>query len=49
MNYEVFPRSYRVLVWIIALAVAALIILTGYISVQVAGIEQEVNQLRSTM
>ena len=48
MNKELVPKDLRMLMWVIAIAIMALIALTGYISIQVAGIEQEVQELRQT-
>ena len=48
MNKELVPKDMRMLMWVIAIAIMALIALTGYISIQVAGIEQEVQELRQT-
>ena len=48
MNNEVFPKSMRALIWVIAIAIIAMIALTGYIAVQVAEIEREVQELRQT-
>lgn len=49
MNKELFPKAYRYLIWVLAIAIMALIGLTGYIATQVAGIDQEVYQLRQTI
>lgn len=48
MNKELVPKEMRMLMWVIAIAVMALIALTGFISVQVAGIEKEMQELRQT-
>jgi len=48
MNPEVVPRAFRILMWVVALAVFALIALTGYIAIQVQEIDKEVSQLRQT-
>ena len=49
MNNEIFPKSFRYLIWAICVAIVALIGLTGYIAISVQQMEQEVYQLRQTM
>ena len=49
MNNEILPKVYRYLVWAVVVAVIALIGLTGYIAVQVASIDKEMYQLRTSM
>jgi hypothetical protein len=46
---EIFPKAYRILVWVISIALIFLILLTGFIAVQVAALDKEIEQLRSTM
>lgn len=48
MNTIVFPQKFRRLVWVVSIALIFLILLTGYIAVQVASVDKEVEQLRST-
>lgn len=49
MNNEIFPKSYRYLIWAIAFSVFALIALTGWIAVNVAQLDEEVYQLRQSI
>lgn len=46
MNNEILPKSYRYLIWAIAVAVFALIALTGWIAINVAQIDQQVYELQ---
>ncbi|HLC44674.1 MAG TPA: hypothetical protein VJK50_02425 [Patescibacteria group bacterium] len=48
MSVEVFPKAYRIMIWVISTALIFLIVLTGFIASQVASIDKEVQQLRST-
>ena len=49
MNNDLLPKAYRYLIWAIVAAIFALIGLTGYIAIQVASIDKEMFQLRTTM
>jgi len=49
MNKNILPPSMRMLAWLVAIALFALIALTGYIAIQIAGIERDVNQLQQTL
>ena len=49
MNSEIFPKSYRYLIWAIAFAVFALIALTGWIAKNVADIDREVYELQQNI
>lgn len=48
-NKDIFPRSVRILIWVIVVAVATMIVLTGYIAVQVEEIDQEVFEIRQSL
>jgi len=49
MSTEIFPKRYRYLIWAVAVAVFALIALTGWIAINVAQLEEEVYQLQQTV